>query len=312
MIKRINTVVALLLSVASHSAAATRLEMDPIVHHDTISNLDYQWDNYGNVWPKIDKLDGDLLTSGLSKFIPSLMTDKKTEGKAFLIKLCLGDFGKSQALKQAGFTIHSATDQEMQWKIQNGSPMPDPMTSIAGARVIFYQDGKILAIEDKGLENRLMLPGGSNDRGELNMNTACREGQEEVGLSADAKDCILVGMMNRTNANRYGANDMSFYYLAVKFTGILTPQESEVSWAGWVDLDEVLTKRGYTLSETKFLKASQVTLDVLQHVKDGMKTPQFKVLPDLRQAWKPVQDQDPKDVMHLQLFTSPHSFYASL
>jgi ADP-ribose pyrophosphatase YjhB (NUDIX family) len=63
----------------------------------------------------------------------------------------------------------------MEWKIQNGSPMPDPMTSIAGARVIFVRNGKVLVIEDQNLPSRLMLPGGSVDNHELIHVTALRE-----------------------------------------------------------------------------------------------------------------------------------------
>lgn len=304
MIKLFKATAAIFLSLVSFSMSGER-KILPEIYIDQMSEMTYQLDSYGNWCPCVDNLEGNELKNRLYHFATIFQKSSETIEKALIIKLPLSQFGKSEAIKEAGCTFHYANDNYMEWKIQHNSPMPDPMTSIAGARVIFYKEGKILAIEDKNLPNRFMLPGGSNDKEELNQNTAIREAREEVGLSFKPEDCYLIGMMNRVKASRYGANDMSLYYLVLHFTGDVVAQEAEITWAGWVDLDEVLAKKGNALSEQKFLKASQVTLDILQHIKDGMRTSQLRILPDLRQAWKPVQDQDPEDVMHLHLLASP-------
>jgi len=312
MIKQIRTIIALFLLIPSFVSAATKLELKPEILQDQVSGLSYQHDNYGNIWPQIMNQDGLDLTSKLQAFVPSLQQNKTTIEKAFLIHLPLEAFGNSEAIKKAGFTIHHATDELIQWKIQNGSPMPDPFTSIGGARPLFYKNGHFLAIEDKGLPGRLMFPGGSYERGELIRTTALREAAEEVNLKFNPEDCHLIGIMNRVDANRYHANDMSYYYLVLNFEGQVVPQESEVSWAGWLNLDEVLLNKGAKISETKALKVSAVNLEILQHLKNGAKESRTLEMADLREAWKPLDQQNPKDKMHLYLFAAPLDCQAKL
>lgn len=312
MIKRLRTIIALFLLIPSLVSAATKLELKSEILQDQVSGLTYQHDNFGNIWPQIILYQGLDLTSKLQAFVPSLQENMTTTGKAFLISLPLDAFFKSEAIKKAGFTIHHATDDFIQWKIQNGSPMPDPFTSIGGARPIFYKDDHFLAIEDKGLPGRLMFPGGSYERGELMRTTALREATEEVNLKFNPEDCHLIGIMNRVDANRYHANDMSYYYLVLNFEGHVVPQESEVSWAGWLNLDEVLLNRGAKISETKTLKASAVNLEILQHLKNGAKESKTLEMADLREAWKPLGEQNPKDKMHLYLFAAPVDCQAKL
>lgn len=291
------------IALSTFSYAASHLEIDKQNRLEDVSGLTYNQDNFGNIWPQITDLDGDPLTQSLVSFL-STITQK---GNAILIDLPLKDFGKSEAIKSAGFTLHHASDSKMQWKVQNGSPMPDPMTSIGGARLVVLNDtGEVLVIEDKNLPGRLMFPGGSNDLKELLWNTAVRELKEEVGYVIRTHECKLIAQTNRVMANRFGANDICNYYLIRNFSGKLEPDAAEVSWAGWIPIKTILDNNGFALSESKFLKASYATLKILRHVLGGAKESTVEIMPDmLRQLCKSESEMDVKDRMHFHLFSEP-------
>lgn len=141
LVRGLATVFTVFFSITSFSMASTRLEMNPETLVEPSSGLTYQRDSNGNVWPNINNLEGSSLTTYLTNFVVFLKEDKKLRGSAFLINLPLSEFGKSEVLKSVGFTLHQASDVQLLWKIQNGSPMVEFMTSSTGARIIPVKDG---------------------------------------------------------------------------------------------------------------------------------------------------------------------------
>lgn len=194
-----------------------------------------------------------------------------------------------EMLKSAGFTVHFADMDKTEMLFKNGSPIPPPSTTTTVVRtLIMNQQGEILCIEDKNHPGNLMFAGGYVDPKELLKDTACREPKEEVNLTIENKDLQILAMMNRTNANPYGASLLCFYYFTTKFQGEIKIQNEELNRAFWANPSEIVKNNG-----ADGLKPNDVTNKILKFLAKNSKNSESISMPD------PVRKDD---VMMLNLF----------
>ncbi len=258
-----------------------------------------QWkkDNFGNIWPNVQAIEPTELGTKLQQFVAGLQ--EKEKGNAFLVHLPHEEGQKAVALVKAGFKPHYTDTSKTEWVYKNGSPMPDVSTSTAGARVLVCRGEEVLVIEDKNMKGRMMYPGGSVDARELALNAACREIQEEVGLTIKPADMQKIALVNRVRANRYGVSDYCHYYMTRAFTGTVQAQESEVLQTLWVPLTEVA--KGEPINN---LKISPTVKLLAEHIVRSCRimVPISARIIDPRQYPAAPDKQDQSDVMDVDLF----------
>ena len=200
-----------------------------------------------------------------------------------------GFYDTFEVLKNVGFTVHFADVDKTEMLFANGSPIPPPSTTTTVVRtVIMNPKGEILCIEDKNHPGNLMFAGGYVDPKELLKDTACREPKEEVNLVIEAKDLQILAMMNRTNANPYGASLLCFYYFTTKFQGDLKIQNEELNRAFWAKPCEIVKSNG-----ADGLKPNPVTNTILKFLSENSKNSEVLSMPD------PIRKDD---LMTLNLF----------
>lgn len=104
-----------------------------------------------------------------------------------------------------------------------------------GSNLIVTNDaGKILVVREGTREQRLMLPGGTVDRGESPRHAAQSETEEEASIVTDEADFSLIGFFVQR------PKGVVFLYETTHFRGEPKPK-GEVSEAKWMSFEEIIT-----------------------------------------------------------------------
>lgn len=283
----------LMLSSMAILLQAQELKFSTIVKTD--KKIEYKRDQFDNFHVELSSIQ-EANPDDLKNFL--IQASSQNPESAVFINIPHEVNQLNSRILQAGFSPLIIDKEKTQWMIRNKSPMPEPATATAGARVILKDHkNNLLVIEDKHIQGRWIFPGGSVEQKELPVLAAARELQEEVGLIVQPRDLTEVCRLTRTSANRYGYSDYAHFFMAKKCTGILTIDPKEISQAHWLPIDELASKESINnLKITPFMKA------LVAHVKNECKTSSSECIPDFRQLNKKEGEKDPKDLMYLQFF----------
>lgn len=258
------------------------------------NGIPWKRDAFGNIVPQVQAVSSYELSNRLPAFV--VQSQGRENGNAFIVQLPHAEAEKIIALAQSGFTPHHIDAVKSEWVIKNNSPMPEASTAAAGARVLVCRGDDVLVIEDKNMKGRMMFPGGSVDARELALDAACREINEEVGLTVMPADLQKIALVNRIRANRYGSSDYCHYYTTRTFTGTPKAQESEVSQMFWYPLARLA--KGESIGS---LKISPTVKMLAAHVLSSGQSNSVRVL-DPRQYAVAADKQDQSDIMDIDLF----------
>lgn len=157
--------------------------------------------------------------------------------------------------------------------------------------------------DDNNNPGQLVFPGGRlNNPHERAVDAACRKFKEQVvGLRVAPESLKLIALLTR-----FFAQDKTeycqYYYV--------DQNECEGEWNGENHdiepqcLDTLLSDKMIfsRLSEKPHLRMSQATEKIVRHLKAGCKKSEQLTLLDPRQLSKPKANQDPMNVMTLELF----------
>ena len=142
---------------------------------------------------------------------------------------------------KSGFKTHSATEQEVllnYWLPEEESSLPGPPSYYLGVGVIcINKEGKILAVQEKNgwLKGRgwWKMVTGLADPMEPIPQAALRELKEETGISGKFEKVLAI----RQGRGTLGKGDIFVVCLVQPLDEKLTPQESEIEKAEWMDID---------------------------------------------------------------------------
>lgn len=310
------------LNLAKQGRTCTRLEPRHSAHRNYSSNVNpsavdpsleklkaifpHNKDSFGTFYPHSPKLvskEPNEITTIMTSFTKHVKVHFPK--KAVIVELLPDDFGLTKYFEEAGFEVHSSTMKKKELLFKNDSPIPPTATTLNVARLILMVKGDILVVEDKNHPGALMFPGGYVDARELPVNAASRECMEEVGIKTIPKKLEIVGIMDRVNANKYGASLTNrYYYKLAKSRKTFKKQEEELIGVKWCRLSDLVKNNG-----ADGLVPSPVTLEVLKYIHKKSKKQKELPFPDLRQQKKAESDRDPNDVMSLHLL--PVTYYKS-
>lgn len=260
----------------------------------------YKKDNHGNIWPQLFNLEHNQLTERLKAFVSTLA--EKEKGNAFIIHLPHDHASKIMAIQSAGFVLNHADGTKTEWIIKNGSSISHPATAIGEVRVIVMRENnnndEVLVIENKNTQGWVDFPGGSVNVKELSRAAAYRELKEKTDLNFDQQYSKLIALLNRVDANRYGASDYCHYYLADQVSGTIKIKESDIVQFSWAPLKDIAEGKNIGNS-----KANLMMQFIAKHIlnKTASRT---HILPDHRQYY--ANQKDSNDLMVLELFQVGH------
>jgi len=109
-----------------------------------------------------------------------------------------------------------------------------------GVFVAVWHGGRVLAIRNS-YRSLLALPAGGMKRGEAPLEAAVRELREEVGLSLPPD--ALRFACEIESEHEYTRDHCWFFEVDLTRAPRVVPDEREVIWAGFVDVDEALRGR---------------------------------------------------------------------
>lgn len=259
----------------------------------THKSIEFEVDQFGNRWLK------NLYHLNKADCITDLIDFAKVyQDTATIVELDIEYIHVAYWLKASnvGFKhFYTPSDgTKVQWWIPNQSPMPDAFTGISGAFGLIINDrNEVLLIADK-YRPGITLPGGSINAHELPHQAYLREIKEEVGLTVNQSQ--LMSNVYRVNSNRYGANDVINYFISYDWSGDLKIQSSELLWASFVPLDQVLTQTSFFGDR----KLSGLTSELLNHIINHPTERKTIKNYDLRQNSKATKDKS--DIMMIELY----------
>ena len=142
---------------------------------------------------------------------------------------------------KSGFKTHSATEKEIllnYWLPEEESSLPGAPSYYLGVGVIcINKEGKILAVQEKNgwLKGRgwWKMVTGLADPMEPIPQAALRELKEETGISGKFERVLAI----RQGRGTLGKGDIFVVCLVEPLDEKLTPQESEIEKAEWMDID---------------------------------------------------------------------------
>ncbi len=257
--------------------------------------LSMQIDFYGNKW-----INAQAITP---QNLQSLINTQKHQhpGKAIFTDLSLNQVSKIAPLLQgSGFVFFAYIKNKFRYCFKNDSPVPEPMTSIAGAQGIIVrsttQGEMVLVAQEKTRPDMCGFIGGTQDKNEFIRETMLREIKEEVGIS-DITIEYLLAIRNRTQANPYNANDHCYFYIIRTTTAQVTLQSEEILQAQWVLIKDILD------GTWKKMKLMDSFVMLLRHYAHHTNESKFTAIKHFKQLDNDSTDN--RDVMHYEIFAKP-------
>lgn len=259
------------------------------------AGVQYKKNNFGDIFPQWQNIPHEQLHTQLSSFVNTLKdTIKETP---FIIEVPHEKAAILDAIKKAGFSFYHGDNDKSEWIFKNNSSIPDPYTSHIGGGVIIRKGDDVLVIEEKTRRGELCTPGGTTERQELVRTAAARELKEEVGLFVDSNDLILVAIVNRIKANKFNANNSTYYYIVDhnKVSGDFILNPNEVAQAFYAPLKDIAKQM-----PINGLNVPPATAAIAQHLLNKNTQSRHETVLDYRQALKKECDKNLNDIMTIE------------
>lgn len=276
-------------SSASNSSSTTPLQQ--------CMGITYASNKFGDLFPQIQGIELKELQQKLSAFVAAM----ESTGAPIIVTIPHEKAPVLDILKKANFHYMHGDNAGTTWIIRNKATIPAPYTAIAGGEVVVLnRKGEILVIEESKRRNKMSFPAGHVDPQEHSRHAACRELQEEVGLSVKPESLKLIALVNRLKANKQGASDYNHYYLAqIKDEDEKVKLDTkEVIQAHWAPVERLA--QGEKIHN---LASTPITKLLAKHIASGCKKSERYTIPNYRRQETPSWPQkDPEDVMHVELF----------
>lgn len=281
--------------LSSFSITYSMDQKKPILYE--ICGMQYTKNNFGDIFPLWQNIPSEQLTEHLSKFVNALKDEVKET--PFIIQVPHEKAAALNSIKQVGFAFYHANNDRSEWIFKNNSSIPEPYTANLGAGVIVRKDDTVLIIQEKTRPQFLCPPGGTTDPQELVRTTASRELEEEVGLKVNPDDLKLLAIVNCTNANRFNANDSSYYYTVdyTKVSGNLIPNPNEVTRAFYAPLQDIAMEK-----PVEGLLIYPAFAAMARHLLNKNAQTHHETLLDYRQISKKDSERNQNDTMTIEFF----------
>lgn len=248
-----------------------------LLPYESIHDIKYSRNSFGDIFPDWQNIEENQIAQKLLTF--SQEAQKIYPYSPVIIEIPHAKAHLFPALLTAHFTLRYANDAMSEWIIKNNSGIPLPFNAMATATVILYRKGKVLIVEETTRKSILGFPAGSGELSEPARIIACREIFEEVSIKINPEKLLLIALVNRTPANKYGASGVDHCYLMLADEQEPSIDNKEIIHAYWVTIDEICTNE-----EIQGLAIHPLHKEIAQHIASKCSKSYFKEIPNFRKS----------------------------